>query len=295
MANTDPKGFCTRQTQREWKAFFDEAPGAIRLVLLETGVDGGALLSQVQAAVSLFRGMVSLKVINIIECTSILKTFQIDAVPALLVFWGKGLVERWTGLRSSSRLASEMASRLSGILTRAGGRRPALPQPPPSLPAPRRPGYTAPPVAPPAPPAPAPQPAAGAKSAQLGRLLSLVNQARQNAGAGPLQINENLGRTAEAHAADMGHRGFYNHINPEGEGPAERQSRIAPINWLAIGENIDKDEATADAVFQSWMNSPHHRENILRPNFTHIGLGLYVPTRHWVQVFAQLPSPASRF
>ncbi len=277
------KGFCTRKIKKEWRDFFRSASGALRLVLLETGVDGGALRSQVQSAAAMFRGMVSVKVINILECTSILTAFQVDALPALLVFWGTGLVERWAGLKSSPRLASEMASRLSNILTRASGQRPALPAARPSLPArvPSRPGFTSP-------------PAAGGKPAEISRLLALVNQARQGAGLSPLQLNDRLSRSADTHAADMAARRFYAHVNPEGEGPAERQNRVAPINWFAIGENIDKDDPNADSVFRSWMGSLHHRENIMRPNFTHIGLGVHMPSKHWVQVFAQLPSPASR-
>ncbi len=273
MATKEPKGFCSRQTQKEWRDFFDNAAGSIRLVLLETGVDGGALLSQVQSAAALFRGRVSVKVINILECTSILRTFQVDAIPAVLVFWGSGLVERWAGLKSSANLASQIASRLSNILTRAGGERPALPQPSLPAPAPARPAFPSAPTG---------------EAGEIQRLLALVNQARQSSGLQPLQLDPRLSRSANAHAADMAARRFYAHVNPEGEGPAERQNRIAPLQWRAIGENVDKDDPNADSVFRSWMASPNHRVNILRPNFTHIGLGVHMPSKHWVQVFAQL-------
>jgi len=39
----------------------------------------------------------------------------------------------------------------------------------------------------------------------------------------------------------------------------------------------------------SWMNSEGHRNNILNPNFTHIGVGYMLKnnTAYWVQLFAK--------
>lgn len=55
------------------------------------------------------------------------------------------------------------------------------------------------------------------------------------------------------------------------------------------GENIAAGNATAAATVEQWMNSPGHGNNILNPNYTHLGVG-YVNTpggyRHyWVQMF----------
>jgi uncharacterized protein YkwD len=45
------------------------------------------------------------------------------------------------------------------------------------------------------------------------------------------------------------------------------------------GENIGWGEDTLGSpasVVDEWMHSPHHKENILRPQFTHVGVGLAI-------------------
>jgi uncharacterized protein YkwD len=42
----------------------------------------------------------------------------------------------------------------------------------------------------------------------------------------------------------------------------------------AIGENIAYGNVTADQMMAMWMESPGHRENILDPSYTHIGVGI---------------------
>jgi uncharacterized protein YkwD len=45
-------------------------------------------------------------------------------------------------------------------------------------------------------------------------------------------------------------------------------------NYQLLGENIAYNQADAASVVASWMNSPPHRENLLNPLFTDIGVGL---------------------
>jgi uncharacterized protein YkwD len=42
--------------------------------------------------------------------------------------------------------------------------------------------------------------------------------------------------------------------------------------WSAWGENVAAGQLTCDVVVKAWMNSPHHRDNILDPRFTRIGM-----------------------
>ncbi|RKP10234.1 hypothetical protein THASP1DRAFT_27962, partial [Thamnocephalis sphaerospora] len=39
-------------------------------------------------------------------------------------------------------------------------------------------------------------------------------------------------------------------------------------------ENVAAGQPSADAVFHSWMNSPQHRANMMKPTNTHIGVGI---------------------
>jgi uncharacterized protein YkwD len=45
-------------------------------------------------------------------------------------------------------------------------------------------------------------------------------------------------------------------------------------SYQLLGENIAYNQADAASVVTSWMNSPPHRENLLNPLFTDIGVGL---------------------
>jgi uncharacterized protein YkwD len=41
-----------------------------------------------------------------------------------------------------------------------------------------------------------------------------------------------------------------------------------------VGENIAYGNVSADQMVAMWMSSPGHRANILRPEFTHLGVGV---------------------
>jgi uncharacterized protein YkwD len=55
------------------------------------------------------------------------------------------------------------------------------------------------------------------------------------------------------------------------------------ISYGYAGENIAKGQRSPQEVMDAWMNSQGHRENILSPNFTMIGVGYY--NGYWVQEF----------
>ncbi|WRH65149.1 MAG: CAP domain-containing protein [Planktothrix sp. GU0601_MAG3] len=46
-------------------------------------------------------------------------------------------------------------------------------------------------------------------------------------------------------------------------------------NYSWAAENIYASPATPEAAVEGWMNSPLHRDNILDPNLTEIGVGYY--------------------
>ncbi|MCO6436623.1 MAG: CAP domain-containing protein [Phycisphaerae bacterium] len=124
-------------------------------------------------------------------------------------------------------------------------------------------------------------------------VLSLVNERRAagadcgSAGtfepAAPLTMNAALRCAARLHSLDMATRGFFDHTNPDGDGPAER---IAPTGYQprTWGENIAYGYATPEQVVAGWMGSDGHCANIMRSSFTEIGVG-YEPGQHWTQVF----------
>jgi uncharacterized protein YkwD len=72
----------------------------------------------------------------------------------------------------------------------------------------------------------------------------------------------------------MAARDFFDHTNPDGDGPGERVT-ASGYRWSTYGENIAKGQQTPEAVMTSWMNSPGHRANILNCAFEEIGVGIH--------------------
>jgi uncharacterized protein YkwD len=76
----------------------------------------------------------------------------------------------------------------------------------------------------------------------------------------------------------MGARDFYEHDTPDGIEPAVRAEASGyPVLGATVGENIHwgiESEATPVRIVKDWMESPGHRENILRPAFTEVGVGV---------------------
>jgi hypothetical protein len=110
-------------------------------------------------------------------------------------------------------------------------------------------------------------------------VLALTNAERTRHGLSPLQHEETLGAIARSHSADMLRRNFFDHTNPDGDGPGDR---IAKHHRRLIGEGGENvwagsgygPERLAEQIVSDWMHSPGHRANILGREFTHLGVGV---------------------
>jgi uncharacterized protein YkwD len=75
----------------------------------------------------------------------------------------------------------------------------------------------------------------------------------------------------------MAEQNFFSHTAPEGDTMVDRV-RSARIFYFAVGENLFKGtnlrQPAVDAV-EGWMNSPGHRENILRAEYREMGIGVW--------------------
>lgn len=105
-------------------------------------------------------------------------------------------------------------------------------------------------------------------------LWELINKERASMGLSALSLDTALSSVAVAHSEDMAKRDFIDHINPDGVGPFDRID-AAGVGYVSAAENIASGFATADKVFQSWMNSEKHRANLLNAEFGKIGIGYY--------------------
>jgi uncharacterized protein YkwD/uncharacterized membrane protein required for colicin V production len=104
------------------------------------------------------------------------------------------------------------------------------------------------------------------------RMLDMVNQERAAAGLRPLAPDPELTEVARKHSADMFARGYFAHDTPEGLSPFDRM-RAASVQFLTAGENLAL-APTLPVAHTGLMNSPGHRENILRPQFGRVGIGI---------------------
>jgi len=127
-------------------------------------------------------------------------------------------------------------------------------------------------------------------------LVDLANGDRATQHLGTLTINERLVAAAQAKANDMAAKSYFAHVSPEGVNPWHWFTQ-AGYKFEYAGENLAVDFNDSADVNSAWMNSPTHRQNILDPHFTEIGIaiaqGMYQgrPTTFVVQEFG---SPASQ-
>lgn len=103
-----------------------------------------------------------------------------------------------------------------------------------------------------------------------------INQIRQERGLNQLQANEQLAQVARAYSQQMAEKNFFSHTGPEGSTPAQRVGS-AGLSYRLVGENLFKSTNAPEPVslsVQGWMDSPGHRENILRSGLVETGVGI---------------------
>ncbi|MEW8959755.1 hypothetical protein MHOCP_16630 [Moorella humiferrea] len=140
-------------------------------------------------------------------------------------------------------------------------------------------------------PVPAPQPEPQNENYQLHefeqKVVDLVNAERAKAGLKPLTLDIQLARVARLKAEDMRDNNYFSHESPT-YGSFFTMLQKFGITYRTAGENIAAGYQTPEAVVAAWMGSPGHRNNILNPNFTSIGVGYTMGgsyRNYWVQLF----------
>lgn len=119
-------------------------------------------------------------------------------------------------------------------------------------------------------------------------VLTLTNQIRTSYGLGTLTWDSGLSEVGREHCMDMAAREYFAHDTPEGVSPFDRMHN-ANIWPIYAGENIAAGQINPQAVVTDWMNSPEHRDNILTPEYTHMGASMYRGGNlgiYWAQEFA---------
>jgi uncharacterized protein YkwD len=95
----------------------------------------------------------------------------------------------------------------------------------------------------------------------------------------PVRVEPALRCAARLHAKDMFERSYFSHVNPEGEGPAERIRRTGYVFGVA-GETIAQGELSApDAAFdvlgEVFAAGGAECETMVDPRFDSVGVGYH--------------------
>ncbi|MBD2495396.1 CAP domain-containing protein [Nostoc sp. FACHB-280] len=121
-------------------------------------------------------------------------------------------------------------------------------------------------------------------------VIALTNTERAKHGLRALQWNEQLFKAAQEHSQSMAHGDFFDHRE------LVERAREEGYPSSFVGENIAAGRSTAQEVVGDWMNSPGHRNNILNPDYTEIGVGHYYLENdggkfnykhYWTQIFGK--------
>jgi uncharacterized protein YkwD len=137
---------------------------------------------------------------------------------------------------------------------------------------------------------PLPDPTARARATLAEDVVRLTNDARAKEGLAPLQPNDALMTSAQEYAVALAPGTCFAHNCPPVPAQRDRLAQAGYGGWQRIGENIAAGDKTAESVVTGWLESPGHRANILKPEYTEIGVGVATGDGtygiYWVQVFA---------
>jgi len=105
------------------------------------------------------------------------------------------------------------------------------------------------------------------------KLYQLTNQQRQNNNLPQLNYNQTLSEAARLKAEDMFKKNYWAHYGPDGSSPWNFILQSG-YRYEYAGENLAKNFMFSDGVVSAWMNSPTHRENILKNEYTDVGFAV---------------------
>ena len=109
-------------------------------------------------------------------------------------------------------------------------------------------------------------------SSTVQQLFLLGNQARIAQGAKPLTWDPALAAAAQLHCARLAGENLLSH-QYDGEADLSQRAGQAGAHFSLVEENIAEGEQPA-SIHQAWMNSQHHRENLLNPGVDRVGIGV---------------------
>jgi uncharacterized protein YkwD len=107
------------------------------------------------------------------------------------------------------------------------------------------------------------------------QVVELTNARRAEVGSPPLKLQDNLQNAAMWMAQDMAQHDYIRHTDRQGRDIPGRLNAFQYTGWTGLAENIGAGRKTPADIVQGWMDSPHHRDNLLNPDYREIGIGYF--------------------
>lgn len=105
------------------------------------------------------------------------------------------------------------------------------------------------------------------------KILDLVNKERKQAGAQPVLQDVQLTQMAIIKAKDLVKRNYFEHYSPFYGDPWDLAT-LFDYEYTSYGENLARNFKSPETTVEAWMASPKHRENLLKPSYTYMGIGI---------------------
>lgn len=117
------------------------------------------------------------------------------------------------------------------------------------------------------------------------KVFELTNAEREKAGLPKLKKSDAVTQMANTRAWEL--TVSTTHKRPDG---SDFSTVLNGMDFLSIGENLAAGQVTPEDVVKAWMDSPHHKANILSTDFEYLGIGYYYVSgttykHYWIQTF----------
>lgn len=107
----------------------------------------------------------------------------------------------------------------------------------------------------------------------LSGLLDETNRVRVAQGDEPLVLNQQLVEAANLKAKDMFEQQYWAHVAPDGTTPWQWFGEV-DYAYAVAGENLAKNFTNSGSVVSAWLDSPTHRDNVLKKEYSEVGFAI---------------------
>ena len=107
----------------------------------------------------------------------------------------------------------------------------------------------------------------------INSLLYQTNLTRAQANKPALKLSTKLNKAAYLKVQDMFDKQYWAHNAPDGTQPWKWFGDVS-YNYSEAGENLAKNFTTTNSVMTAWMDSPEHKENVLKTEYQDVGFAV---------------------